>query len=134
MPRPTRYDAYLASPGWQKRRRRVLRRDGHRCRDCQATPLGGLHVHHLSYRRLGREPLDHLITLCDACHKKRHRKQRDLRVPVQMRKPVPIWRRSPRARRRQQPARIGLFGLFGLLVAAWACYMIFASVVAHLAR
>ncbi len=60
------YPAYLRTDHWQKLRKAVLKRDGDRCSLCNAAD--GLHVHHRSYDRLGRESLDDLTTLCDRCH------------------------------------------------------------------
>ena len=52
-------------------RHRVLERDAWRCQDCGS--FTDLHVHHLAKRSsLGGDALDNLITLCAACHMKRH--------------------------------------------------------------
>lgn len=61
------YDAYLASRLWQKIRRRVLRRDGKKCRRCSGRANS---VHHLSYAiAVLRGDADHLLaSLCDGCH------------------------------------------------------------------
>ena len=48
-------------------RRRVLARDGHRCRCCGSKR--GLMVHHVHYRsRGGRTRSSNLVTLCTRCH------------------------------------------------------------------
>ncbi len=48
-------------------RRRVLARDGHRCRGCGGKH--GLMVHHIHFRsRGGRTRMTNLITLCSHCH------------------------------------------------------------------
>jgi 5-methylcytosine-specific restriction endonuclease McrA len=60
------YRAYLASPAWAELRGLVLLRDCYRCVVCWATE--GLEVHHLTYERLGHEPLSDLITLCAKHH------------------------------------------------------------------
>lgn len=44
-------------------------RDGG-CRGCGT--VDNLHVHHLTYERLGRELLTDLVTLCAGCHRKQH--------------------------------------------------------------
>jgi 5-methylcytosine-specific restriction endonuclease McrA len=59
------------SDGWQLRRQSALERAKHRCQDCGRT--GGLDVHHLTYRRVGRERLRDLRAVCRECHRKRHR-------------------------------------------------------------
>ncbi len=63
------YEAYLRSDEWTAKRRVILERDGYRC------PCGSrrhLHVHHLTYERLGHELLDDLVTLCRGCHRRLH--------------------------------------------------------------
>jgi 5-methylcytosine-specific restriction endonuclease McrA len=65
-----RYNRYLASPEWQKKRDLVLRRDSFLCQGClhnRATQ-----VHHLHYRRLFREMLFDLTSVCERCHKQVH--------------------------------------------------------------
>lgn len=66
---PTRrrrhYLARLKHPSWRKLRREVMIRDNFMCRLCgeEATE-----VHHLTYRRLGHEPLEDLIAVCRDCN------------------------------------------------------------------
>lgn len=64
------YERYLNSPEWEARRQAALRRDGHRCTGCSATER--LHVHHLTYERVGHERLTDLMTLCHVCHAREH--------------------------------------------------------------
>ena len=62
---------YLQSEAWQRKRYLVLRRDHWRCVYCgrRATQ-----VHHLKYaKNIGREPIDWLVSICDECHKARHK-------------------------------------------------------------
>jgi 5-methylcytosine-specific restriction endonuclease McrA len=68
--RRARYVAYLRSDAWHAFRRRVLARDGYRCRDCGDTQ--SLEVHHCTYERFGHEQLADCIALCYSCHQKRH--------------------------------------------------------------
>lgn len=71
-------------PSWASAREQVLRRDGHRCRQCGAAERAGRshHVHHITpfrtfgYQtgvnnndRLANNP-DNLITLCPVCHQR----------------------------------------------------------------
>lgn len=66
------YPAYLQSQAWDRRRNKVLARDGNICTACgdaQATE-----VHHLTYERVGREPLFDLVSVCKSCHESIHRK------------------------------------------------------------
>jgi 5-methylcytosine-specific restriction endonuclease McrA len=60
------YEAVLSSPGWRRLRRRAIRRAGRRCQRCGAR--GPLDVHHLTYRRLGRERPGDLLAVCERCH------------------------------------------------------------------
>lgn len=61
------YRAYLKSPLWAKIRRRVLRRDQHRCQSCGGRAR---QVHHGRYddATLSGETLEHLFSLCGRCH------------------------------------------------------------------
>jgi len=48
-------------------RRKILARDGYRCRHCQRS--GRLHVHHVEYRSQGGSSVEgNLAALCDRCH------------------------------------------------------------------
>ena len=71
-------------PNWKEQRRKVLARDGKRCRTCgaEARPGAGLHVHHIRpFRDYGYVPgvneaylaanvEDNLVTLCPSCHRR----------------------------------------------------------------
>jgi hypothetical protein len=67
---PGFYVLYLASPEWAARRLDVLRRARNWCEVCQDRPAE--EVHHLSYRRLGNEPLSDLQAICGPCHRAKH--------------------------------------------------------------
>lgn len=60
------YREYLKTPQWKIKRGKRLDIDGHACVLCRSTEH--LEVHHLSYDRLGHEPLFDLRTLCHDCH------------------------------------------------------------------
>lgn len=62
--------AYLRSPAWQSLRNQVLYRDRRQCQTCGCKTR--LNVHHITYKNLGAEPLDNLVTLCDTCHTALH--------------------------------------------------------------
>ena len=69
----TQYAAYLASPAWGEKRRAVVARDGH-CQARGCTSTSRLQVHHRQYpKRLGDEPIEWLVTLCDTHHEALHR-------------------------------------------------------------
>lgn len=63
-----RYKTYLQSPAWAEVRRARLALDGG---DCQCGARAE-HVHHLNYRRFGRERMEDLLSVCRACHSKLH--------------------------------------------------------------
>lgn len=63
-------EIYLKSEAWNRKRAVVLKRDQWVCLYCkgQATE-----VHHLKYaRKIGREPIDWLVSICRMCHDKWH--------------------------------------------------------------
>jgi 5-methylcytosine-specific restriction endonuclease McrA len=64
-----RYNAYLSSPEWEARRQKVLARSSicECCGEAKATQ-----VHHLSYSRVGQEPLWDLRAVCRECHEILH--------------------------------------------------------------
>jgi hypothetical protein len=77
------YDQYLAMPHWQLLRNRRLeeQRDKHGfnfCERCQkkapeqVTRETALHVHHLTYERLGEELHQDLQIICRKCHEPEH--------------------------------------------------------------
>ena len=70
--RTKRYNEYLKSEAWQRKRYVVLKRDNWKCR------YGGMkatQVHHLKYAKynIGKEPIDWLVSVCKPCHEKQHR-------------------------------------------------------------
>ena len=66
------YSEKLRDPRWQKKRLKVMERDGFLCTHCKIDG-DTLNVHH-SYYRSGRDPWDYpdesLITVCEKCHAK----------------------------------------------------------------
>jgi hypothetical protein len=64
-----RVDGYPAD--WDERRRKVYRRDGHRCRGCSGE--GRLVAHHVVPKSQGgSHKMSNLVTLCEPCHAKVH--------------------------------------------------------------
>ena len=55
---------------WQRLRRKVLDRDGWRCRKCSRP--GALEVHHT---QPGNDDPDTLLTVCRGCHIEIHRRK-----------------------------------------------------------
>ena len=64
--------AAIPSRTWLRVRRRILDRDGYRCRECGKP--GRLEVHHRVPLARGGAALDpdNLLTLCACCHKRQH--------------------------------------------------------------
>lgn len=55
-------------------RKKAIKRDDHKCVDC-GSPYGNLNVHHIDHSGQTDSPnheLDNLVTLCAACHLRRH--------------------------------------------------------------
>lgn len=65
------YKSYINSEAWKSLAKKIRKRDGFRCRLCNAADTE-LHVHHSTYERLGCEAGNDLITLCKNCHSKFH--------------------------------------------------------------
>ena len=63
-----RYDRYLKTDRWKKKREAVLQRDGKVCRACMKREAS--QAHHLSYAHVGDEPLFDLVAVCDECHER----------------------------------------------------------------
>lgn len=62
---------YLKSDEWKRKRYIVLKRDNWRCVYCGARAT---QVHHKKYakRRIGKEPIDWLVSVCKSCHESLH--------------------------------------------------------------
>lgn len=65
-----KYQEYLRSEEWQRKRSLVLRRAKGQCEGCMERPAEV--IHHLSYQNRGRELLFELVALCHACHQIAH--------------------------------------------------------------
>lgn len=64
-----RYAAYLASDDWR------AFRDSYRAArpwECICGQTTGLHLHHISYERVGAEEFDDVYPLCPTCHARLH--------------------------------------------------------------
>jgi hypothetical protein len=75
------YETYLETPHWQAFRKQVLESQKERlgynccekCDDPQSdTRETALHLHHLTYERLGEERFEDVTIICRACHDKEH--------------------------------------------------------------
>lgn len=65
------YNQYMNSYQWEVTKKKYYSRHGKECRACK-TNLD-LHVHHLSYDKLGAEEDTDLVCLCQKCHNYVHR-------------------------------------------------------------
>lgn len=65
------YERYIASEAWRGRRERYFAVQPRRCKACGAAER--VHLHHLSYAKMGREPDSDLMALCEPCHDLVHR-------------------------------------------------------------
>jgi hypothetical protein len=70
------YDKYLETTHWKEFRRQAfkeqLKKLGHNCCNrCQKSAVT-LHVHHLTYERLGKELITDVEIICGDCHEKEH--------------------------------------------------------------
>ncbi len=61
------YKEYLQSKEWKQKALQCFERDKFKCRICGSAI--NIRAHHLTYKRLGYEELDDLITVCKKCHK-----------------------------------------------------------------
>lgn len=69
-----KYEAHLASDVWKALRLRVFEREAGLCQGCRLA--SGTQVHHVTYKRLGRELLTDLVLFCDDCHAHHHETER----------------------------------------------------------
>lgn len=65
-----RYNAYLNSPAWKRKRRLVLERDNYICQGCMQNRA--TQVHHLTYAHVEHELLFELVSVCNTCHRLLH--------------------------------------------------------------
>ena len=64
------YNAYLTTPEWREKRRRVLERAGGLCEGCGGSKA--TQVHHTTYAHTGDEFLWELRAVCCDCHDRVH--------------------------------------------------------------
>lgn len=65
-----RYTTHLQSFYWKKIRAQALSRDRNLCQSCKKSAAQD--VHHLTYRNLGQEKVEDLLSLCRRCHEIMH--------------------------------------------------------------
>jgi 5-methylcytosine-specific restriction endonuclease McrA len=98
------YLDYLKSPEWASTKRRAFAKHGYRCARCEATSK--LHVHHKTYKRLGRERLSDLEILCSDCHEKQHKITREVIRGREFKVKQLKDAERPRQKRRHRPATL----------------------------
>lgn len=79
------YAEKLKHPEWQKKRLKIMERDGFKCWGC-GNKEKTLNIHHRVYipGRLPWEYMDHiLITLCDECHNLSHDMLKKVGIPLE---------------------------------------------------
>jgi 5-methylcytosine-specific restriction endonuclease McrA len=85
------YDKYLETAHWQEFRKLILERQFQRLgrNECERCPPRKnsedgsgveLHVHHLTYERLGRELIEDVQIICRECHDREHGRDARSRV------------------------------------------------------
>ena len=74
------YQQYLKSGHWTDVKRRFKSSKLYRgCCECCENRNVPLHVHHKTYKRLGSEKLNDLVTVCAPCHTEIHQMHRNNR-------------------------------------------------------
>ena len=68
--RATSYSDYLETRHWKTVRESALIEAEFMCQKCRSQD--GLHVHHLTYERIGEEIDSDLMVLCSRCHIEEH--------------------------------------------------------------
>lgn len=68
------YEEYLRLDIWRSRRMQAIRKANYRCQAEGCRMDLHLHVHHLSYERLGNEKDEDLMVLCGLHHRETHNK------------------------------------------------------------
>jgi len=108
----TKYNAYIASPEWQEKRKQVFEQKWCACEACGSTKY--LHVHHWTYRRLYNEKIEDLFVLCGECHIDLHEKYgtkdlfRATKAFIKWAELIPRksrWRKSLEQRKKDREAR-----------------------------
>lgn len=78
------YFELLRRPEWQKKRLKIMERDGFKCQMCRAADIT-LNVHH-SYYTKGAKPWEYpdesLQCLCEPCHTFRHKQLAEVKALV----------------------------------------------------
>lgn len=60
------YKAYIKSPAWFAFRKAIVELRGYKCQLCQS--IKDIDLHHMTYKRLGKEDLRDVLLVCRTCH------------------------------------------------------------------
>jgi GTPase SAR1 family protein len=74
------YKDYLQTKHWKELRLKVAKEKEHRCERCFGTFLHIFHVHHNTYKSLGREKMKDLGFYCNKCHSSIHSDRKNVRA------------------------------------------------------
>lgn len=61
------YHKYLKSDHWEELKKLVFEWRGRKCQLCMGSR--NLQVHHMTYKRVGKEDPRDVLIVCDSCHK-----------------------------------------------------------------
>lgn len=66
------YTAYINSSAWERKKAAFRETDEYtgRCYCCKS--FENIHIHHITYERLGDESMDDLVAVCRKCHRLIH--------------------------------------------------------------
>jgi hypothetical protein len=73
---------YLNTIHWSKIRDIIIDRDKSTCTCCKKILANDKHIHHLTYKRVGKEKLNDLVLLCKECHEIKHQEKKLKKNPV----------------------------------------------------
>jgi hypothetical protein len=77
--RKEKYDAYIKSPEWRRKRLEFINQ--HPTKKCFCGTSKKLHVHHATYDRLGNENFGDLRLVCEPCHDMIHYYHKNAGLP-----------------------------------------------------
>lgn len=71
-----KYEDYLLTKHWRNKRKVIIAERMGICEKCKKKieENGKIHIHHLTYERIGDELAEDLMLLCENCHNKIHHK------------------------------------------------------------
>lgn len=64
----TGYTQYLSTQHWKNKRVETAEKFNHTCARCSGIFESGYHIHHNSYKRIGKEKGNDLAFYCHRCH------------------------------------------------------------------